>query len=359
MHPYPSQRATARVQFVCFVYWPLVIVSGHPRRLLCMVPTRGICCDVLRAQLNAVLPCNHVFHHCCVEDVLRHARYIASSGRAAVDCMVCGSPAIVSLLPTFGYVSDDRPCPCQVQVVHAEGGAGNEDDGGSLEPWHMFAHRQDVRGGSAVMQALQEDVARFAYLAFVSHRGRGGWVRLLRLITATELHKRFFHASSGTRSVFGRWAARGHASVVGDLPPFISPPAGNDHEYVIHDYNLSHNIAAPRPAVNPSCAYLRWPRNMVEACTLFVFMAEHRGSVHGPPRHSTAMSTAFNGQPPTLHGQPRTFHGFPRTLHGLPRNAAASSATPWRPVALAMAISTTMSTAISSAAPTAYHGKPR
>eukprot|EP00904_Undaria_pinnatifida_P003694 jgi/Undpi1/13325/HiC_scaffold_8.g02984.m1 len=48
------------------------------------------------------------------------------------------------------------------------------------------------------------DVARLAYLAFIPHRGRGGWVRLLRLISATELHDRFFNASSGTRSVFGR-----------------------------------------------------------------------------------------------------------------------------------------------------------
>ena len=71
-----------------------------------------------------------------------------------------------------------RQAACQVQAVHAEGGAGNEDDGGPLEPWHMFAHRQDVRGSSAVMQARQEDVARLAYLAFIPHRGRGGWVRL-------------------------------------------------------------------------------------------------------------------------------------------------------------------------------------
>ena len=172
-------------------------MSSHPRRHLCMILTRGICCKTLRAQLNAVLPCNHVFHHCCVEDVLRHARIIASCGRAAIDCMVCGSPAIVSRVPTSGYVSDDKPCPCQVQAVHAEGGAGNEDDGGSMESWHMFAYPQDVRGVSAVMQALQEDVARLAYLAFIPHRERGGWVRLLRLMTATKLHERFFNTSSG------------------------------------------------------------------------------------------------------------------------------------------------------------------
>ena len=133
------------------------------------------------------------------------------------------------------------------------------------EQWHMFAHRQDVRCGSAVMQALWEDVARLAYLSFIPHRGRGYWVRLFRLITAPELLELFFNASSGTRSVFERWAAlvndaieiEDHASVVGDLPLFISLPAGNDHEFVIHDYNLSHLIAAPRPAVNPSSASLR------------------------------------------------------------------------------------------------------
>ena len=88
--------------------------------------------------------------------------------------MVCGSPAIVSRLPTFGYVSDDKPCPCQIQAVHAEGGLGNKDDGGPLEPWHMFAHHQGVRGGSAVIQALQEGVSRLANLAFIPHIGRGG-----------------------------------------------------------------------------------------------------------------------------------------------------------------------------------------
>ena len=64
--------------------------------------------------------------------------------------------------------------------------------------------------------------------------------------------------------------------------------------------------------------------------------------LHGIPRGS---STSFHGQPRTLHGLPRTLHGLPRTFHGLPRNAAASSGTPWRPMALAMAISTAISTA--------------
>ena len=94
---------------------------------------------------------------------------------------------------------------------------------------------------------------------------------------------------------------------------------------------------------------------------------EHRGSVHGPPRHSTVTFTAFHGLPPTLHGLPRIFHGRSRTLHGLPRNAAASSGLPLRSMALAIAIhtvvstagSTAISTAIFTAAPTAYHGKPR
>ena len=115
-----------------------------------------------------------------------------------------------------------------------------------------------MRDGSAVMQALQEDVARRAYLALNPHHGRGRWVRLLRPIAATKLHERLFNASSGTRSVFGRWAARvydaveeDHVSVVGDFPPFLSPPAGKDHEHIIHDCNVRHHIAEPRPAVTP------------------------------------------------------------------------------------------------------------
>ena len=33
----------------------------------------------------------------------------------------------------------------------------------------------------------------------------------------------------------------------------------------------------------------------LEECTLFFFLMEHRGSVHGPPRHLTTMSQAFHG----------------------------------------------------------------
>ena len=103
-----------------------------------------------------------------------------------------------------------------------------------------------------------------------------------------------------------------------------------------------------------------------EGCTLFVFLAEHRSSAHGTPRHSTTISTAFHGQPWTLHGLPLTLHGLPRTLHGLPRtfhglpwNAAASTGTSWRPMALDMAISTVISTARFTAISTATHGIPR
>ena len=102
-------------------------------------------------------------------------------------------------------------------------------------------------------------------------------------------------------------------------------------------------------------------KRTTEGFTLFVSLAEHRGSAHGPPPHSTAITTAFHGQPRTLLGLPRTLHGLPWTFHGLPRNTAASSGTPWRPMALAMVISTAISTAwsttISTAISTATHGK--
>ena len=96
-----------------------------------------------------------------------------------------------------------------------------------------------------------------------------------------------------------------------------------------------------------------------EGCTLFVFLAKHRGSAHGPPRHSTDISTAFHGQPWTLHGLPWTPHGLPRIFHGLPRNAATSSGTPWRLMALAMAFSTAIPTARSTAIFTAISDNPR
>eukprot|EP00904_Undaria_pinnatifida_P002722 jgi/Undpi1/12450/HiC_scaffold_5.g02121.m1 len=107
------------------------------------------------------------------EDTYPGMQEITSSGRVAVGCMMCGAPAIVSLLPTFGYVSDDRPLPRHARAVRAEDGAGDEDDDGPLGTWHMFARLQSVRGGSAVMLALQ-DVARLACPAFSPHRGRGG-----------------------------------------------------------------------------------------------------------------------------------------------------------------------------------------
>ena len=117
-----------------------------------------------------------------------------------------GSSVIVPLLPTFGYASDDRPLPRQLRAVGDEEDAGDEDDDGPLEPWHMFARRQDVRwwfrrnaGSTKCLPGL--------YPVFIPHSGRGGWVRLLRLITANKLQDRFFDASSGARSVFGRWAA--------------------------------------------------------------------------------------------------------------------------------------------------------
>ena len=53
-----------------------------------------------------------------------------------------------------------------------------------------------------------------------------------------------------------------------------------------------------------------------EGCTLFVFLAEHRGSAHGPPRHSTAI----------FHGIPRATADTPRATAETPR---ASTDIPW------------------------------
>ena len=45
-----------------------------------------------------------------------------------------------------------------------------------------------------------------------------------------------------------------------------------------------------------------------EGCTLFVFLAEHRGIAHGPLRHSTGNrghSTGYRGHSMGFHGKPR------------------------------------------------------
>ena len=89
---------------------------------------------------------------------------------------MCGAPAIVSLLLGFRHVDESRPLPRQLRAVNAGDGFADEDTDGSLEPWHRFA-RQNVRGDSAVFLALQEDVVRLSYPAFIPAQGWGPWVR--------------------------------------------------------------------------------------------------------------------------------------------------------------------------------------
>ena len=50
----------------------------------------------------------------------------------------------------------------------------------------MFARRQDFRGGSTVLLALQEDVARVSYPPFIPHREWGPGVRILRLLSTVD-----------------------------------------------------------------------------------------------------------------------------------------------------------------------------
>ena len=72
----------------------------------------------------------------------------------------------------------------------------------------MFARGQHVRGGSAVVLPLREDVTRLLYPAFIRARGWVPWVRYLRQLTVVEMHQQFFDAGAGTRAVFGLWALR-------------------------------------------------------------------------------------------------------------------------------------------------------
>ena len=70
----------------------------------------------------------------------------------------------------------------------------------------MFARRQYVRDGSAVVLALREDVTRLS--CFHSCSRVGAWLRYLRQMTAAERHQQLFDADAGTRAVFRLWALR-------------------------------------------------------------------------------------------------------------------------------------------------------
>ena len=91
----------------------------------------------------------------------------------------------------------------RVGDAFADGGAD-----GPLEPWHMFARRQHLRGGLAVVLALRQDVTRLSYPAFIPARWWEPWVLYLRQLTAAELHQQLLDADAGTRAVFGLWALR-------------------------------------------------------------------------------------------------------------------------------------------------------
>jgi hypothetical protein len=127
--------------------------------------------------------------------------------------------------------------------------AVDSTDNGPLEGWQRFARRQDVRGGSTVILALQEDANRVSLPAFVPPRVWGAWVRHLRLATAAQLQQ-FFDTDSANPSIVGRWALLvnstiGHENivrVVGNfLPPFPSSPASS-----ICDTAAAANDAASR-----------------------------------------------------------------------------------------------------------------
>ena len=137
--PYSSHWATARLQFVRFLH---LSTPPHRQELSSQPPVGGscgICRETLVPELIVVLPCDHVFHHSCVDDVRRFERYRAAlSARVTVDCMTS-----LYFLASTTSTSECRPLPRQVRAVRP-GDGFVEDANGSLEPWHMFARRQHV-----------------------------------------------------------------------------------------------------------------------------------------------------------------------------------------------------------------------
>ena len=135
-----------------------------------------------------------------------------------VDCMMCGGPAAAALLPGFGDVGDSKLLPRQIRtVVRAEYRLGNEDADGPLDQWHMFARRQIVGSGSAILVALQEDIARLRTpLSFLPAGGALGCATRDQY-RRVSCKQQFLGAHAGTRPIFGLWTL----SVVAALGPSL------------------------------------------------------------------------------------------------------------------------------------------
>ena len=67
--------------------------------------------------------------------------------------------------------------PRQVPAVRAGDGLADEATDSPLEQWHMFAGGRNVRVGSVVLLALQEDVPRSSHPSFTPAHGWRPWLR--------------------------------------------------------------------------------------------------------------------------------------------------------------------------------------
>ena len=181
---------------------------GHRQVLSSPLPVHdvgGICRESLSPQFIVVWPYSHVSHHSGVENVLRYARYSALSGRMTVDCRMCGGPAAEALLPGVGDIEDSKPLPRQIRTVRAEDRLGDEDADGPLDPWHMLARRQIVRGGSAILLALQEDIARLRTPLSCLPAGGALGCATRGQYRRASCKQQFLGAHAGTRPIFGLW----------------------------------------------------------------------------------------------------------------------------------------------------------
>ena len=118
---------------------------------------------------------------------------------------MCGGLVAAALLPGFGDVEDSKPLPRQIRTVRAEDRLGDEDADGPWDPWHMFARRQTVGGGSTILLALQEDIARLRTpLSFLPAGGALGCATRdqYRWVSCKQ---QCLGAHAGTRSFFGLW----------------------------------------------------------------------------------------------------------------------------------------------------------
>lgn len=119
-----------------------------------------------------VLACTHVFHVTCLEEMARNAPYADCSGKACIDCLVCGEKVVLNTLG--GRFNRVGGLP-KIEVDNSACSTGGHMHRTPFETLEEYAAKH---GAMAILMAADDD-ANFrghgnfsggpAYGQFVSH----------------------------------------------------------------------------------------------------------------------------------------------------------------------------------------------